>query len=57
MIKPHVLKKMIQFDEDEWSPVYFAAKRADLDPHEFIRRAALSAAGAVPTVKAARRFA
>ena len=54
-MRPLIIKKMIQFDEDEWYPIYHAAKRAGLDPKEFIRRAAITAAGATPTPKTARR--
>lgn len=45
-MKPHTFRKVIVMSEDEWMPIYWAAKAAGLDPHEYIKRAAIKAAGA-----------
>lgn len=36
-MKPHTFRKVIVLSEEEWLPIYRAAKRAGVDPREYIK--------------------
>lgn len=44
MLKPLITTKQIKFSEDDWFPIYYAAKQKGLSPVEFIKAAAITAA-------------